>query len=388
MTINLEDVQQWSPESVEQLAKAATSRALQSKEKARALPSLSVFESWDGESRDAAHGATVKIAAGLEMSGLTAAKVAIGAGKVVPEVRELKNQLAALLHDAQTYPSVGIDLATNTVIPPDTTGCNPVEVARLQAKITDLEFRISTILGAAETIDAELAAILHTAVGEGPAEPGEFPKEVGIGGDMLEGGSKQGEEAAKAALESGAVKSAADLRTLERVEKSFKVLGKLGKAAGAAAFLSDAADTYSKVRGDLDEGKSLAEALVNHVPEGAGGIAGGAGGAEVGGLAGAAIGTAIFPVVGTVIGGAVGAVGGGLLGSDVGERAGKVVTNGIHEFQDDLNHGKSILEATVHVVPHVNDAINAIPQELVKDAGEKAVDLGKKAIHAIGEALD
>jgi len=60
---------------------------------------------------------------------------------------------------------VTIDLATSTVIPPDTSGMEEGDVEALAAKIEDLENRILAVLASAEEADADLARVLTAATG-------------------------------------------------------------------------------------------------------------------------------------------------------------------------------------------------------------------------------
>lgn len=181
MTITLADLQEWNPEAIDELSRAAAARARTSREKAQELPELTVLQTWEGQSGEAAREALRTLSTRLEISAQTAVGVALGAQKVHGEAVQIKSQLAALFDDANAAPAVFIDTATNTVVPPDTTGWDPVEIACLQAKVDELQSRIALILGEGEAADAELAGLLTRAVGlEGSSDlPRKAPYDTG-----------------------------------------------------------------------------------------------------------------------------------------------------------------------------------------------------------------
>ena len=81
------------------------------------------------------------------------------AGAVTKEVRDV-------LAYAAEAPAVEVNTMTNTVIPPDTTGWAPEDVATAVAKIAELEGRITAALAHAEATDADLARVLSAATGD------------------------------------------------------------------------------------------------------------------------------------------------------------------------------------------------------------------------------
>lgn len=62
---------------------------------------------------------------------------------------------------------------SNTVLPPDTTGCSVEEVTRANAKVVELQDRIAAVLIHAESTDDELARVLSTATGDETPSVGE-----------------------------------------------------------------------------------------------------------------------------------------------------------------------------------------------------------------------
>lgn len=173
MPLSLADIEQWDPEEINEVAKAAAARARTSREAARELTNLPVFETWEGEAAEAARGALQRRSAKLELSAVEAFTVAVGAGHAYQEAQSVKSQVRQILADAATAPAVEINLSTNSVIPPDTSGWAPADVAALAAKIEDLQNRIVAVLALAEETDADLARVLTTATGETAVNPGE-----------------------------------------------------------------------------------------------------------------------------------------------------------------------------------------------------------------------
>ncbi|MFN3006636.1 hypothetical protein [Mycolicibacterium wolinskyi] len=173
MTVSLSDVQQWDPEQIDEVSDALAHRARTSGQTAETLRNLQVFEKWDGDAGEAAKQAIEKSATKLEVSAKDAFLVSMGAQKAAEDARTVKNDLKSILDDAAASPAVQIDMATNTVTPPDTTGWEEEEVNALADKIADLENRIVAVLAAAEETDGDLARVLTAATGGDPELPGE-----------------------------------------------------------------------------------------------------------------------------------------------------------------------------------------------------------------------
>ncbi|ORB62498.1 hypothetical protein [Mycolicibacterium tusciae] len=173
MGITLADVQNWQPEQIDEVSQAAAQRARTSGEAAETLRNLSVFGTWKGEAGEAAQQAINQSATTLSLSQKEAFLVAMGAGKAAGDVRKVKNDLQSLLDYANAAPHVQIDLATNTVTPPDTTGWPAEKIEELRAKTEDVENRMGAVLAAAEEADADLARVLTAATGGDPGLPGE-----------------------------------------------------------------------------------------------------------------------------------------------------------------------------------------------------------------------
>ncbi|MCP2623018.1 hypothetical protein NLB33_09085 [Mycolicibacterium smegmatis] len=173
MTLSLADLQQWEPEQIEEVGDALAQRARTSGQTAETLRNLQVFEKWDGEASAAAKEALEKSATKLGVSAQEAFLASMGAKKAALDVRSVKNDLKSILDDAAASPAVQVDLATNTVTPPDTTGWEEDDVAKLADKVANLENRIVAVLAAAEEADGDLARVLTAATGGDPVTPSE-----------------------------------------------------------------------------------------------------------------------------------------------------------------------------------------------------------------------
>lgn len=196
MPLSLADIERWDPEEINEVAKAAAARARTSREAARELTNLPVFETWEGEAAEAARGALQRRSAKLELSAVEAFTVAVGAGHAYQEAQSVKSQVRQILADAATAPAVEINLSTNSVIPPDTSGWASADVAALAAKIEDLQNRIVAVLALAEETDADLARVLTTATGGQGVNPGE---QGASDGRSLQDGQLTAQESARLA---------------------------------------------------------------------------------------------------------------------------------------------------------------------------------------------
>jgi hypothetical protein len=177
VTLSLEDVQRWDPQQIDQVASAAAERARTSRDQARELSNLPVFTDWDGDASEAAKSALSQTRTKLELSAQEAFSVAMGAQRASGDVTMVKNELRGFLDYAAAPPTVEIDTATSTVIPPDTSGWEREYVGAVAAKVVDLQERIVAILSLAEQVDAELAQVLNAATG-GPTVPDPSPSET------------------------------------------------------------------------------------------------------------------------------------------------------------------------------------------------------------------
>ncbi|ORW24089.1 hypothetical protein [Mycobacterium palustre] len=163
--MSIADLQEWDPEKITELAEAAAARARASREAAQNIPNLPVFSTWHGEASETAREAMAKTGGKLELSAQDAFKVAVGAGHAAQEVTAVKKQLADIFDEANAAPAVHIDTKTNTVTPPNTSGMADQDVAKVKAKVEDLQHKITALLATAEKTNGDLAAVLRTATG-------------------------------------------------------------------------------------------------------------------------------------------------------------------------------------------------------------------------------
>ncbi|MGO4442229.1 hypothetical protein AB4Z42_02610 [Mycobacterium sp. 2YAF39] len=173
MGITLADVQGWQPEQIDEVSQAAAQRARTSGQTAETLRNLSVFGTWKGEAGEAAQQAINQSATTLALSQKEAFLVALGAGQAAADVRKVKNDLQSLVDYANAAPAVQLDLASNSVIPPDTTGMTDEDVETLRKKTEEIENKMAAVLAAADEADADLARVLTAATGGDPELPGE-----------------------------------------------------------------------------------------------------------------------------------------------------------------------------------------------------------------------
>ncbi|MGA5537353.1 hypothetical protein [Mycolicibacterium nivoides] len=118
---------------------------------------------------------------------------AMAAKKSAGDVRAVKNQQKSILEDAAAA-GVSVNLETNTITLPDTTGLDDDEIAALRDKIADLQDRMVAMLAAATEADSDLGRVMTAAAG------GEVttPTEQGSGdGQSMQDGQLTPEESAR-----------------------------------------------------------------------------------------------------------------------------------------------------------------------------------------------
>ena len=166
MSISLADIQRWDPEQINEVAEAAAARARTSREKADELFNLSAFSTWSGDAASAAQEAITESRTKLELSAQEAFLVSLGASRAYQEAQAVTREVREILAYAAEAPAVEVNTVTNSVIPPDTTGWAPADVATVVAKIAELKGRITAALAHAEATDADLARVLSGATGD------------------------------------------------------------------------------------------------------------------------------------------------------------------------------------------------------------------------------
>ena len=166
MPISLADIQRWDPEQINEVADAAGARARSSRDKANELGNLSAFGTWSGDAADAAQEAINENRTTLELSAQEAFLVSLGARRAYQEAQAVTKEVRSLLAYAAEAPAVEVNTVSNSVMPPDTTGWAPEDVAAVISKVAELEGRITAALAHAEGTDADLARVLSAATGD------------------------------------------------------------------------------------------------------------------------------------------------------------------------------------------------------------------------------
>ncbi|MGV0656737.1 hypothetical protein ABQE48_23115 [Mycolicibacterium thermoresistibile] len=167
------DVEQWQPDQIEEVARALAERARTGGQTAEDLRGLQEMAKWEGDAGEAARQAIEESATALETSAKNDFLTSIATMHYAEEVHAVKLSLLSILDDAAAPPAVSIDLETNTVTAPDTTGWEEEDVRRLKDKIADLQDRIVATLAAAQEADADLGRVLTAAAGGDPQTPAE-----------------------------------------------------------------------------------------------------------------------------------------------------------------------------------------------------------------------
>lgn len=143
------DVDQWQPDQIDEVASALADRARTGGQTAQELRGLHDMATWQGEAGDAAKHAIEKSATHLETSAQNDFLTSMATKKAAQDVSSVKNDLKAIVDYAAAQPAIPINLETNTVTKPDTTGWDDDDIKTLNDKIAELEDRIVAVLAAA-----------------------------------------------------------------------------------------------------------------------------------------------------------------------------------------------------------------------------------------------
>lgn len=183
----------WDPAKIDEVADALVERARHSGTTADEIGDAHTSADWHGEAGDAAKQAGDKTAGGLDTDAQNDVLTAMATRKSAGDVRAVKNQQRSILEDAAAA-GVSVNLDTNTITLPDTTGLDDDEIAALRDKIADLEDKIVAMLAAATEADSDLGRVMTAAAG------GEVstPTEQGSGdGQSMQDGKLTPEESAR-----------------------------------------------------------------------------------------------------------------------------------------------------------------------------------------------
>lgn len=188
------DVDEWQPEKIDEVADALAERARTGGQAAQDLRGLQEMAKWQGDAGEAAKNAIEKSATTLETSAQNDFLTSLATKKSAEDVRTVKNDLKAIVDYAAAQPSVPINLETNTVTVPDTTGWDDEDIKNLKDKIAELENRIVAMVAAATEADSDLGRVMTAAAGGDP----QTPAEQGSGdGQSLQDGQLTPEESAR-----------------------------------------------------------------------------------------------------------------------------------------------------------------------------------------------
>lgn len=207
------DVDQWQPDQIDEVGNALADRARTGGQTAQELRGLHEMAEWEGEAGDAAKHAIEKSATHLETSVQNDFLTSMATKKSAQDVRTVKNDLKAIVDYAAAQPAVPINLDTNTVTKPDTTGWDDDDIKTLNDKIAELEDRIVAMLATANETDSDLGRAMKAAAGGDP----QTPTEQGSGdGHSVRDGQLTPEELAR--LKENATLTPEQLHALARGE--------------------------------------------------------------------------------------------------------------------------------------------------------------------------
>ncbi|ANW65664.1 hypothetical protein BCA37_20735 [Mycobacterium sp. djl-10] len=167
MTVTVADIDEWSVESIREVHQAAVARSRASRDAAQGLNALSIFESWEGETADAARAAVASTGKDLEMDAVEAHVVAVAAGQAADDLAAVKNRLQVLRQKAASM-DMQVDAATNTIVPAAGVSM-PLMEAELKAM--ELQPELTAIVADASAVDATFATAIEIASGDGPPVP-------------------------------------------------------------------------------------------------------------------------------------------------------------------------------------------------------------------------
>ncbi|WP_454791833.1 TPR repeat region-containing protein [Mycolicibacterium lutetiense] len=173
MALSMADVDQWQPDKIDEVGNALAERARTGGQTAQELRGLQDMATWQGDAGDAAKHALEKSASHLETSAQNDFLTSMATKKSAQDVRTVKNDLKAIVDYAAAQPAVPINLDTNTVTKPDTTGWDDEEIKTLNDKIAELEDRIVAMLATATETDSDLGRVMQAAAGGDPQTPAE-----------------------------------------------------------------------------------------------------------------------------------------------------------------------------------------------------------------------
>ena len=160
MVLTVADIERWSAGTVRDVFNAATARGNATLEASRQLSTLSVFDTWEGQTAEARQHTNASIRQDLDAHGNESLAVARAAGKAADDIEHVQSELQTLRADATTL-HMTIDAVSNKIVPAQKMPPMEAEIAEMQ-----LQPRLDKILAKANAVDAELAAAINMADGD------------------------------------------------------------------------------------------------------------------------------------------------------------------------------------------------------------------------------
>src|ERR1700682_3500763 len=162
MTLTLADLDRWDPNAIHSVFQAAIDRANGVRNTATQIGDVMATTPWEGDSHDAAMGATGRIQDDLLSHAEEGEAVGRAARAAEAEVRDIQRHWNNVQHMADRW---GIAINTETgelsyIPPPD-----PKDRAEMEHRVDIIENEIKALLVRAQQADDDLAAAIRVAAG-------------------------------------------------------------------------------------------------------------------------------------------------------------------------------------------------------------------------------
>jgi len=167
MALTLADVDRWDAGAVRDVSAALAKRGASATDVKTGLTKLPLIATWQGSGGDAARASLDKLSAYLAAHGEEMNKVSSATSESADDIERLKNSLRRIEEDAK-HEGFSIDMDTGEVTPLNTQMTGDPIYAMQQA---DLMTRITQLLDAANTADADLAKALTSAGADAAGRP-------------------------------------------------------------------------------------------------------------------------------------------------------------------------------------------------------------------------
>jgi len=167
MALTLADVDRWDAGAVRDVSAALAKRGASATDVKTGLTKLPLIATWQGSGGDAARASLDKLSAYLAAHGEEMNKVSSATSESADDIEGVKNSLRRIEEDAK-HEGFSIDMDTGEVTPLNTQMTGDPIYAMQQA---DLMTRITQLLEAANTADADLAKALTSAGADAAGRP-------------------------------------------------------------------------------------------------------------------------------------------------------------------------------------------------------------------------